>query len=27
LQLNLVRSHCAGVGEPLRPPFVRLMLD
>ena len=26
LQLNLVRSHCAGVGEPLAPAIVRLML-
>jgi histidine ammonia-lyase len=26
LQLNLVRSHCAGVGEPLAPPVVRLMM-
>jgi histidine ammonia-lyase len=26
LQLNLVRSHSAGVGEPLAPPVVRLML-
>lgn len=26
LQLNLVRSHSAGVGPPLAPPVVRLML-
>jgi len=26
LQLNLIRSHSAGVGEPLAPPVVRLML-
>src|SRR5262249_19357341 len=26
LQLNLIRSHCVGVGEPLPPPVVRLML-
>jgi histidine ammonia-lyase len=26
LQRNLIRSHCAGVGEPLAPPVVRLML-
>jgi histidine ammonia-lyase len=26
LQLNLIRSHSAGVGEPLSPPVVRLML-
>ncbi|HVE48444.1 MAG TPA: histidine ammonia-lyase [Casimicrobiaceae bacterium] len=26
LQVNLVRSHAAGVGEPLSPPVVRLML-
>jgi len=26
LQLNLIRSHSAGVGEPLPPPVVRLML-
>jgi len=26
LQLNLVRSHSAGVGAPLAPPVVRLML-
>lgn len=26
LQLNLIRSHCVGVGEPLAPPVVRLML-
>ncbi len=26
LQLNLVRSHCAGVGAPLEPAVVRLML-
>src|SRR6266576_5388636 len=26
LQLNLVRSHCAGVGEPLAPEVVRLMM-
>jgi histidine ammonia-lyase len=26
LQLNLVRSHSAGVGEPLQPAVVRLML-
>jgi histidine ammonia-lyase len=26
LQLNLVRSHCAGVGEPLAPAVVRLMM-
>ena len=26
LQLNLVRSHSAGVGEPLAPDVVRLML-
>ena len=26
LQLNLVRSHAAGVGEPLPAPVVRLML-
>ena len=26
LQLNLIRSHSAGVGEPLSPPIVRLVL-
>ena len=26
LQLNLIRSHCVGVGEPLNPQVVRLML-
>ena len=26
LQLNLIRSHSVGVGEPLSPPVVRLML-
>ena len=26
LQLNLIRSHSVGVGEPLQPPVVRLML-
>ncbi len=26
LQLNLIRSHCVGVGEPLSAPVVRLML-
>ena len=26
LQLNLIRSHSAGVGEPLNPPVVALML-
>ena len=26
LQLNLIRSHSVGVGEPLRPPVIRLML-
>jgi histidine ammonia-lyase len=26
LQLNLIRSHCVGVGEPRAPPVVRLML-
>lgn len=26
LQLNLIRSHSVGVGEPLVPPVVRLML-
>jgi len=26
LQVNLIRSHSAGVGEPLAPPVVRLML-
>ncbi|MBI3368130.1 MAG: histidine ammonia-lyase [Burkholderiales bacterium] len=26
LQLNLIRSHCVGVGAPLPPPVVRLML-
>jgi histidine ammonia-lyase len=26
LQLNLIRSHSVGVGEPLHPPVVRLML-
>ncbi|MEP6969058.1 MAG: histidine ammonia-lyase, partial [Betaproteobacteria bacterium] len=26
LQLNLIRSHSVGVGEPLSPPIVRLML-
>lgn len=26
LQRNLIRSHSAGVGEPLAPPVVRLML-
>jgi len=26
LQLNLIRSHCVGVGEPLAPPMVRLIL-
>ncbi|MEI7516540.1 MAG: histidine ammonia-lyase, partial [Betaproteobacteria bacterium] len=25
-QLNLIRSHCVGVGEPLQPPVMRLML-
>src|SRR5664279_2539082 len=24
--MNLIRSHSVGVGEPLRPPVVRLML-
>ena len=26
LQLNLIRSHSVGVGEPLQPPVLRLML-
>jgi histidine ammonia-lyase len=26
LQLNLIRSHAVGVGEPLAPPVLRLML-
>ena len=26
LQLNLIRSHSVGVGEPLSPPIMRLML-
>jgi histidine ammonia-lyase len=26
LQCNLIRSHCVGVGEPLSPPVIRLML-
>jgi histidine ammonia-lyase len=26
LQLNLIRSHSVGVGEPLAPPVIRLML-
>jgi histidine ammonia-lyase len=26
LQLNLIRSHCVGVGEPLQPSVMRLML-
>lgn len=26
LQLNLIRSHCVGVGEPLEPPVVRLII-
>lgn len=26
LQLNLIRSHSVGVGEPMSPPVVRLML-
>jgi len=26
LQLNLIRSHSVGVGEPMAPPVVRLML-
>jgi histidine ammonia-lyase len=26
LQLNLIRSHCVGVGEPLQPTVMRLML-
>ncbi len=26
LQLNLIRSHSVGVGEPLLPPVIRLML-
>ncbi len=26
LQVNIVRSHCAGVGEPLPAPVVRLLL-
>ena len=26
LQLNLIRSHSVGVGEPLAPPIVRLVL-
>lgn len=26
LQVNIVRSHCAGVGEPLEAPVVRLVL-
>src|SRR3989338_4088345 len=26
LQVNLIRSHCAGVGEPLPPNRVRMML-
>ena len=27
LQLNLIRSHSVGVGEPLAPEVVRLMLE
>ncbi len=27
LQLNLIRSHSVGVGEPLSPPVLRLMLS
>ena len=26
LQLNLIRSHCVGVGDPLQPAVMRLML-
>ncbi len=26
LQLNLIRSHCVGVGDPLQPDIVRLMM-
>jgi histidine ammonia-lyase len=26
LQLNLIRSHCAGVGEPLTPSRTRMVL-
>ncbi len=26
LQLNLIRSHCVGVGKPLAPEVARLML-
>ena len=26
LQRNLVRSHCAGFGEPLKPAIVRLII-
>jgi histidine ammonia-lyase len=26
LQINLIRSHCVGVGEPMRPEVMRLML-
>ncbi|OGP11131.1 MAG: hypothetical protein A2048_10400 [Deltaproteobacteria bacterium GWA2_45_12] len=26
LQLNLIRSHAAGVGEPVAPPYVRAMM-
>ena len=26
LQLNLIRSHCVGVGEPLEPAVMRLMI-
>ena len=26
LQLNLIRSHCVGVGEPLEPAVMRLMM-
>ncbi len=26
LQLNLIRSHCVGVGEPLAPAIMRIML-
>ena len=26
LQLNLIRSHCVGVGEPLQPAVMRLMM-
>jgi len=26
LQCNLIRSHCVGVGDPLSPPVMRLML-